>query len=366
MHKFLEKADVRTLNPSEADYFFVPAYPKCASDREKKTDEQLNKLYTQLVQALPYFRRSGGRDHIFVFPSGRGATVFRDWRQHIGQSIFLSPEGHFTDNYADQAPYFHSHKDIVIPGRLDQRKAGLLYRSKPQAQRTLLGIFYGTHQGKEARKQLLALAKKYPEIAADCERTPKYFELMGNSQFCFSPRGQSSWTLRFYESFFAGCIPVILADSIELPFADVLDYSKFTIKWPMTRIDSDLVEYLRSVPLEVREEMVARGREIRCLFVYNVDVTSCNAFAAIMHQLETRKRKFHQSREAFWLHDGTIVDRWLHPLEEWQAPFPSARIYNAEPSAKCVGCHEGGPNNCISNDAGITCKGLKAQAPKCG
>eukprot|EP00959_Pyramimonas_sp_CCMP1952_P019204 405832-Pyramimonas_sp.AAC.1 len=55
-------------------------------------------------------------------------------------------QGHFTDNYADQAPYFHSHKDIAIPGRLDTRKAGLLYRSKPQAQRTTLGIFYGTHQ----------------------------------------------------------------------------------------------------------------------------------------------------------------------------------------------------------------------------
>eukprot|EP00959_Pyramimonas_sp_CCMP1952_P061123 1277362-Pyramimonas_sp.AAC.1 len=47
MHKFLESADVRTLDPSEADYFFVPAYPKCVSDREKKTDDQLNKLYTQ-------------------------------------------------------------------------------------------------------------------------------------------------------------------------------------------------------------------------------------------------------------------------------------------------------------------------------
>ena len=58
------------------------------------------------------------------------------------------------------------------------------------------------------------------------------------------------------------------------------------------------VEYLRSVPLEVREEMVARGREIRCMFVYNVDVTSCNAFAAIMHQLEMRKRKMHQVRLA--------------------------------------------------------------------
>eukprot|EP00976_Prorocentrum_cordatum_P115870 1196077-Prorocentrum_minimum.AAC.1 len=53
---------------------------------------------------------------------------------------------------------------------------------------------------------LAPLGYRFPEIAADCERTPKYFELMGDSKFCFSPRGQSSWTLRFYESFFAGCV----------------------------------------------------------------------------------------------------------------------------------------------------------------
>lgn len=100
------------------------------------------------MQRLPYFRRSGGRDHLFVFPSGRGATVFRDWKQHIANSIFLSPEGHFTDNYADQAPYFHGWKDVLIPGRLDTRKDGLLAAAKPQRERKTLGIFYGTHQAR--------------------------------------------------------------------------------------------------------------------------------------------------------------------------------------------------------------------------
>eukprot|EP00238_Polyblepharides_amylifera_P002594 CAMPEP_0196575454 /NCGR_PEP_ID=MMETSP1081-20130531/4928_1 /TAXON_ID=36882 /ORGANISM="Pyramimonas amylifera, Strain CCMP720" /LENGTH=504 /DNA_ID=CAMNT_0041893761 /DNA_START=149 /DNA_END=1663 /DNA_ORIENTATION=- len=367
LHKFLEKSSVRTLDPAQADFFFVPAYAKCASDREKKNDQQMNQAYIKLVQSLPYFRRSGGRDHIFVFPSGRGATVFRDWKQHIGQSIFLSPEGHFTDNYAAQAPYFHTHKDIAIPGRLDNRKDGLVAAAKPQKTRTTLGIFYGTHQGKETRRTLLELGKRYPSLVkASCERTPKYFEYMGDSQFCFAPRGQSSWTLRFYESFFAGCIPVILADSIELPFQDVIDYSKVTIKWPMTKVDETLLEYLKSVPLEDRERMAAAGKAIRCMFVYNSDVSSCNALSAIMWQLEKRKRVFQQSHEVFWLHSGEMVDRSLDNMGAWRGPFNTNNVFNAEPTQKCnPTCHEGGPNLCLATENGIVCKGLKAGAAKC-
>eukprot|EP00951_Prasinocladus_malaysianus_P008567 scaffold62283_cov51-Prasinocladus_malaysianus.AAC.2 len=37
------------------------------------SEETLNALYIKTVTSLPYFRRSAGRDHVFVFPSGRGA-----------------------------------------------------------------------------------------------------------------------------------------------------------------------------------------------------------------------------------------------------------------------------------------------------
>ena len=30
----------------------------------------------------------------------------------------------------------------------------------------------------------------------------EYFEHLRNAKFCLAPRGESSWTLRFYESFF--------------------------------------------------------------------------------------------------------------------------------------------------------------------
>ena len=35
---------------------------------------------------------------------------------------------------------------------------------------------------------------------------------MGDSLFCLVPGGTSPWTNHLYESFFAGCIPVIISD----------------------------------------------------------------------------------------------------------------------------------------------------------
>lgn len=43
------------------------------------------------------------------------------------------------------------------------------------------------------------------------------------------------------------CVPVILSDEVEFPFQNVIDYRKFTIKWPATRIGPQLLEYLESV-----------------------------------------------------------------------------------------------------------------------
>ena len=48
--------------------------------------------------------------------------------------------------------------------------------------------------------------------------------------FCLCPRGWSPWTLRAYQAMMVGCIPVILADEIELPFENSLSWSTLTVK----------------------------------------------------------------------------------------------------------------------------------------
>ena len=298
---------------------------------------------------------------MFIFPSGRGVTCFREWQRYIPQSIVLGPEGHFTDNYASFTPYFSMWKDLVIPGRIDHRRHALMESAKPPGERRkYLAAFYGNHQGKKPRLDVLALAKKYPgEVMASCTRHPQYTDIVGNARFCFAPRGQSSWTLRFYESFFAGCVPVILADDIELPFGEFVDYSHFTIKWPLTKVNSELVEYLRAIPDETVARMQRVGQRVRCLFVYHHDERYCNAFSALLHVLARRSWRFQLSREAFWTPDEGVVDRTLRPMNSWRPPFKVSGLYgNDLGDNKCPSCKWGGPNACVTSSDGMKCKGL--------
>ena len=63
-----------------------------------------------VVSAHPWWNRTNGTDHMWLFPSGRGASIFPSWRQHVAQCIFLSPEGDARSGR------FDGRKDIVIPG----------------------------------------------------------------------------------------------------------------------------------------------------------------------------------------------------------------------------------------------------------
>ncbi|WOL10214.1 putative glucuronosyltransferase [Canna indica] len=333
IHQLLLKSKYRTLNKEEADLFFVPSYVKCVRMMGGLNDKEINNTYVKVLSQMPYFRYSGGRNHIFVFPSGAGAHLFRSWAVFLNRSIILTPEGDRTDKRDTSA--FNTWKDIIIPGNVDDGMtkfhSSSLVGPIPLSKRKYLANFLGRAQGKVGRLQLIELAKQYPDKLESPElhlsgpnklgRT-EYFNHLRNAKFCLAPRGESSWTLRFYESFFVECVPVILSDQIELPFQNVIDYTQISIKWPSTRISTELLEYLESIPDEVIEGMIARGRKVRCLWVYASESESCSAMVGILWELQKKVRLFHQSAETFWLHNGSVINRDLVEFHHWRTPLP--------------------------------------------
>lgn len=335
IHQLLLNSKFRTLNKDEAQLFLVPTYVKCVRMKGGLNDKEINHTFVQILQQLPYFRRSGGRDHVFVFPSGAGAHLFKGWDVYLNRSIFLTPEGDRTDKRGTSA--FNTWKDIIIPGNVDEiisltkSASDSFVQPIPLVQRKFIANFLGRAQGKAGRLELLKLAQMFPDQLEAPELAftgPKklgrkeYFEHLRNARFCLAPRGESSWSLRLYEAFFAECVPVILSDQIELPFQNVVDYSQFSIKWPLTRIDEELLKYLKSIPDSDVERMLARGKMIRCLFVYTPESEGCSAMTGILWELQRKTRLFHQSAETFWLHNGSVVDRQLTPLKNWRVPLP--------------------------------------------
>jgi hypothetical protein len=77
---------VRTLDPEEAEFFFVPIYPECYLFREnqragKDALRNTNRWFRSMLQIvthqLPYWNRTQGRDHVFVFAGARGPHIFQ-------------------------------------------------------------------------------------------------------------------------------------------------------------------------------------------------------------------------------------------------------------------------------------------------
>ena len=70
--------------------------------------------------------------------------------------------------------------------------------------------------------------------------------------------------MRFFETFWAGCIPVVLSDAYDVPFGQLFDVSRFMIRWPDTEIGEELLRYLDSLPLDVIAAFpLARMQEFR-------------------------------------------------------------------------------------------------------
>ncbi|KAK7851039.1 putative arabinosyltransferase arad1 [Quercus suber] len=331
IHKLLLKSRYRTTKKEEADLFFVPAYVKCVRMMGGLNDKEINHTYVKVLSQMPYFRRSGGRDHIFVFPSGAGAHFFRSWATYINRSIILTPEGDRTDKKDTSS--FNTWKDIIIPGNVDVRMTkteDTLVRPLPLSKRRYLANYLGRAQGKVGRLQLIELAKQFPDKLESPELKfsgpdklgrIEYFEHLRNAKFCLAPRGESSWSLRYYESYFVECVPVIISDQVELPFQNVLDYRQISIKWPSTQIGPQMLEYLESIPDEDIERMINRGRQLRCLWVYAPESEPCSALRGILWELQRKVRHFHQSAETFWLHNGSIVNRNLVEFSHWKPPM---------------------------------------------
>ncbi|CAE8616053.1 unnamed protein product [Polarella glacialis] len=360
-HDFFRTSPLRTLDPDEADYFFVPSYACCHQVAGMSEFDELEADHAAVVQQLRYFGRSGGRDHIFSF---HYVDLFPGWRKHIPQSIFLTPETEvgfersLEEFDVDQSrfPPFNPAKDMSVPPYINMRDIlGFNQHARPLSEREHIAAFTGklwvdVAEATEVRGRVAALAG-IPGFAIHAYGSIQEMygpvgmqSLMGNSRFCLVPRGRAAWSVRFFEALWAGCVPVLLSDYYEPPFDALFDITEFVIKWPVAKIDSSLVEFLSTMPLEVVERYAAAAHKVRCWYLYpppevswlgnwetrreleQVEKEICpnlsssrNAFQAVAEILSRRVRRTKVAPGSFYSPDpdgnaAIAVDAQLRPL----------------------------------------------------
>lgn len=331
VHRFLMHSDCRTQDPQDADFFFVPVYAACVMTKNGKSAAEMDAFYKDLLgRLLQHFDPHGGRDHIFLWSSE--TYDFPSWLQHLHSAVFLSVEANpiecsdfdffseeTAENFGTSCRHcqwcFSPWKDVVIPGFVESwsiRKMRTLERAP--AERTFTACYHGAdsdhlaiykHANASVRNELQRL-RDLPNVSIGYRfaKVTDYFDRLGQCHFCFVPKGLGYWSNRLYEVLFAGCIPVLLSDSISLPFDDFLDWKTFSLKWPMAKAAPALVSHLADLLYNHRplvDELHASVKQNRCWFDYNSEDPHCSPYLGIFRLLEKRKAALaHGAGRTWW------------------------------------------------------------------
>ncbi|MHA1216851.1 MAG: exostosin domain-containing protein, partial [Candidatus Thorarchaeota archaeon] len=238
-------------SPEEADCLLFPFY----------LDPFINLLgmdrVKEMIKGLPHF---AGRESSHVF-----WTNYDDPRPFDLPCVFFraSTDVRRKDERAIPVPY--ETEDL---GRL----SGADFASLPY-DTSFVGF-----SGRTGLRQLIAEGvTKTPELKAlvklrrqfwrhvrSAEQRTEYLESLAASRTVLCPRGAGTGSIRFFEVLSAGRIPVLISDDYELPFADVIDYERFIVRFSEREaplVGRKLFEWLQSHSMEALQEMGRLGRE---------------------------------------------------------------------------------------------------------
>ncbi|KAL4856586.1 DNA-directed RNA polymerase II subunit RPB2 [Chlorella vulgaris] len=302
LHEMLLQSEHRTLDPSEADYFYVPVYSRCliypvafatdfpyfhggpAASRIGAATNLLLEVFHWIRSHHPWWDRSGGRDHIILSVHDEGscwipaalrpAIILSHWGRtdfpHISQTSFgpdnyslnithpvWQPEGHLGKLGA--FPCYDPRKDLTVPLMWSPNKYGsspLL--GAPTRERHILAFFKGrvmedkpaysrgtrqflakmTRDNNWWGKHRIHVGDAMPK--GNISESVSYSEALASSVFCFSLMGE-------------GCIPVLIHDEVEPSWNSLLAVETYSV-----RIAHKDMERVPEILRDFSEEEIAR------------------------------------------------------------------------------------------------------------
>ncbi|KAM0950780.1 putative xylogalacturonan beta-1,3-xylosyltransferase [Dioscorea sansibarensis] len=300
----------RVFDLEKADVVFVPFFATLSAEmelgwgrkggfgkKEGNRDYERQKEVVNRVRASEPWKRSGGRDHVFVLTDIKWLCLnlkhsltdpVAMWhvRAEIAPAILLVVDfgGWYKidsktsgGNSSDMVQHTQVSllKDVIVP------YTHMLPRhhiSDDQHRHTLL-YFKGAkhrHRGGLVREKLWDLLVNEPDVIIE-EGFPNItgreqsIQGMQNSEFCLHPAGDTPTSCRLFDAISSLCIPVIVSDNIELPFEGMVDYSKFSLFVSVNNalVPKWLVNYLKSISKAEKEMLRRNLAQVQPIFEYD-------------------------------------------------------------------------------------------------
>ncbi|KAF9597933.1 hypothetical protein IFM89_022683 [Coptis chinensis] len=313
IHKALLSSDVRTLDPSEADLFFVPVYVSCNFSTVNGFPAlgHARPLLASAVQfissQMPCWNRSNGSDHVFVASHDYGAcfhamedvAIAGGIPKFLRKSIMLQTFG-VEYRHACQAV-----ENVLIPPYISPKSIRSTVEMMPENGKRDIWVFFrgkmevhpknvsGRFYSKKVRTVIWQSFNRHSKFYLKRHRFDGYQSEIARSVFCLCPLGWAPWSPRLAESVALGCVPVIIADGIRLPFSN-------TIRWPdisLTVAEKDvsdlanILEHIAATNLTTIQRNLWESTNRRAM-LFNDHIEQGDATWQVLHSLS---QKLHRS-----------------------------------------------------------------------
>ncbi|KAL1817056.1 hypothetical protein ACET3Z_019630 [Daucus carota] len=249
IHKALLTTSIRTLDPTQADFFFVPVYVSCnfSTINGFPAIGHARSLLSSAVHLIsteyPFWNRSRGSDHVFVASHDYGAcfhamedvAMSNGIPEFMRNSIILQTFGVKYKHPCQQVQH------VVIPPYISPISIQSTLRNSPiNIHRDIFAFFRGKMEvhpknisgrfyGKGARTKILRKYGNDRRFYLKRHRFAGYQLEILRSIFCLCTLGWAPWSPRLVEPVALGCVPVIIADGIRLPFSSVVRWPKISL-----------------------------------------------------------------------------------------------------------------------------------------
>ncbi|GLJ45744.1 hypothetical protein SUGI_0962680 [Cryptomeria japonica] len=279
----LLKSPFLTSNPREAHFFFLPfSINSLRNDRRVFSGAAIAQFVADysknISESFGFWNRSQGADHFYVCCHSVGrdvASKFVDLHRNVVQVVCSS-------SYFQR--FYVSHKDVALPQVWPRLPETNLV---PPSERTTLAFFAGRVQNSRIRQRLIELWENDTSMIISGKFHDSR-EGLTKSKYCLHVKGYEVNTARISDAIHFGCVPVIISDHYDLPFANVLDWSKFSIV-----ISHNDVQHLKAILLSISEEMyasfLANLHLVRRHFNWNASPQDYDSFLMTVYQLWLRR-----------------------------------------------------------------------------
>lgn len=315
IHRALMSSDVRTFDPSQADFFFVPVYVSCNFSKVNGFPAigHARSLMASAIQhissQLPFWNRSLGSDHVFVASHDFGSCFHTMEDMAMAEGI---PE--FLRNSIILQTFGVKHKhpcqdveNVVIPPYVSPETVHATLEKSPLiGRRDIFAFFRGKMEvhpknvsGRYYSKRVrTAIYRKYGSdrrFYLQRHRFAGYQSEIVRSEFCLCPLGWAPWSPRLVESVALGCVPVIIADGIRLPFPSAVPWADISLSVAEDDVDKlgDILAHVAATNLTAIQRNLW-DPEVRKALLFNQPMSEGDATWHVMEALSGKLDRSHK------------------------------------------------------------------------